>query len=474
MRPALYALLLALVAPAQARDMTLQDVLGEIGQQYRPLQTSRLAIEQARLERQRVDSLLGWQLGARSSYSHDVSLFGTPSDTLSLGMNATRQLDNGSSLSTEGSYRYEDNELTISPLLPNPSHNGSIDLSYRQPLRANPGRTAYIEGQKNAATALALAEAQRDATYDRTADQAITLFYGLASVRAAIANLDESIRRSTQLLAYIDDNYKLGLAEEHDRLQVRAQIESLRAERQALVIQLQQQQHSLNRLMRQPADSDIVPLLRHRRLTAAAKKTLPDAALAHSPDLAVLRAQTELSESTILQREEARKDTLDGIVSVGGRSASGDNAGGHVSEQDMAVLLQVEYRRALDKRGLDAELLQASLDKQQLQDRIQTLSEDIRYRVLSLIDELQANEAALAAQRKRLAIERQKLRDGRSRHREGRLDTQQLLLLENDLSSARLRIEQQQIEQARRVARLELLSGNLWQAIAATAEGIAQ
>ncbi len=125
-------------------------------------------------------------------------------------------------------------------------------------------------------------------------------------------------------------------------------------------------------------------------------------------------------------------------------------------------MLQLEYKNSLDKSGTKAGLAQARLDKKSLALQVESNKQDLHYRISSVQEDITRGRSTLKAARDRLVIEKRKLRDGRDRYRQGRINTQQLLLLESDLSQAELKVTQQEIELAQNLAQLRLMERKLW------------
>src|SRR5690606_21298878 len=93
---------------------------------------------------------------------------------------------------------------------------------------------------------------------------------------------------------------------------------------------------------------------------------------------------------------DALRDQVDLVFSVGGRRLSGDTATGSISEADAVAGVRLEYRAALDKRGADAELAQAFLERDMARRRHDATLTDLRYGVARLAAEIDALAAALA------------------------------------------------------------------------------
>lgn len=462
----------ALVAAAShaTEPLTLEGMLGRVMASYEALPTAELKLQRARQEKLRVQSQLGWSLTGTTGASHDVNFLGAPADTVSASASVARKLASGASVGVSGNYTYQDSSLSLSPLLPNPSHAADLDLNYRLPLGRGAGNPDYVQGLASAEAGEQLAEAQRRSLYDQVADRAAGAFYAAADTRAQLANAHTAVSRAKRLLTYVQSNLRLGIAEQLDLLQARAQLREREAEVRSLEVVWVEQRAALNRLMGTAPGAMFEPRVPDRfpRLTAGIK-ALTAQAERYSPALLQDRALLKQARATVARARDARKDTVDLVMSVGSRTRTGDSGEGKLNESDVAGGVSVEYRRALDSRGFDAALYQAQLDRRIALQNIKTVRADLRYAVASSVAEIAAADRALAGYRASLASERKKYTDALKRYKTGRSDTQLVIQFENDLRRAELNVARKTIDLARKHARLRLLRGTLWGAAANTA-----
>jgi outer membrane protein TolC len=129
--------------------------------------------------------------------------------------------------------------------------------------------------------------------------------------------------------------------------------------------------------------------------------------------------------------------------------------------------VRLEYSRALDQRGLDAELRQALLDRDIAREQQRLAQEDLQYGVASLAAEIDANFASLDGFSASLAAEEAKLSEARERYRQGREETDRLIQFASELSAAEFAAEQQNIDLTRRLIEVDVVRGVVWQAIQA-------
>jgi outer membrane protein TolC len=228
------------------------------------------------------------------------------------------------------------------------------------------------------------------------------------------------------------------------------------------------QRTALNRLMERSWDSEWQPLVvEPAAMPGMDLRALETEAQDNSADLRRDRARLRIAEAALARSRDAGRDKADVVFSVGNRTVDGDLAGGgSINESERVAALRFEYRAALDRRGADADVTQAYLDRSIAQQRIDSVQTELRYTVARLTAEIATADAALAQARERKSAEQAKLDDAQRRYRQGRIDTAQVIQFENDYEAATLAVEQQTIELARRRTELDLLRGTLWRELA--------
>jgi len=465
------ALLLAgnlFAAAVHAEALTFSQVLQRVVERDASLRISTMQVERAQHETARVESQLGWTLNGQGGVAHDVNSLGAPVDRSDASAGVERRLQSGSTVGVNAGVQREDSEVALSPLLPNPSQTSRVDLSYRVPLAKGTDNPDYREGIVSADAGARVAEADARATRNQLAQRTADLFYGAALTRARLRNAEEAIARAERFKTHIANNTRLGVAEEKDRLQAEAQWRARVAEQRTLVVSWENQRTTLNRLMERRWDGEWEPVV-----AASADSVPPDLrvlegeAFDNSPDLSREQARQRIAEATLARSRDAGRDKADVVFSVGNRKIEGDVAGGAtLSESERVAGLRFEYRGALDRRGADAEVSQAYLDRAIAQQRIDSVQTELRYTVARLSSEIVSANAALDEASARAAAERAKLDDAARRYRQGRIDTAQVIQFENDYEAAVLALAQQTIDIARRRTELELVRGVLWRDLA--------
>ena len=450
-----------LASPLYAQSMSFDQVLQRVVNHYPSLRTSEYQVERARQESLKVESTLGWQLNAQGGVSHDLSLFGAPSDSVNLAGSLARKLDSGASLSVNANVNRTDSDYSISPSLPNPATTTSLDVQYRQPLQRGVDNPDYAIAKDNAAVQQRLASADRASRYDQLASQLVEIYLGLARVQSQIANTEQAIVRSQRLKKYIARRFNLGLAEDKDRLQVEAQLKAQEATMQTLKQAQVKQVVALNRLMgREPQAS--LQLQQPPAVFEHEEMQLLPVVQQHSPALKSVNGRLELAENSIRASRDARKDQLDLVMYLGNKTNAGDTAGGSLNDSEVVGGLRLEYNRGLDRRGYDAQLYQAQLDRYAaLSDKRQVM-EDLKYNLASLLADRDSVKQTIQAYTLSVTSEQKKLKDAEKRYRQGRTDTDRLIQFEAELSAAELNLDLQRIELLGVEQKLRLLTGQLW------------
>lgn len=458
--------IICIPAVTYAQEMQLEQVLQKVIDHYPSIKTAAIQVERARQQSKIVNSQLGWQFGAQAGVSRDVNIFTSPSDRIDVSGDLSRQLSNGSILSLQAGVHHVDEESVSSPSLANPSTSSIIDLRYRKPLRKGVNNPAFTEGLAAAEADADNSQAELALLYDQLGEQVIDLYAEAATVQARIANSEEALIRARRLKRYIKKRAVLGLSEDKDILQVEAQQSSLNAELKNLTTTWEMQRISLNRLMGFPWDTELQTSYDEIfdigvEDTDKLFQRLTD----YNPQMKQLDARLLLADSALRSQRDQRQDMLDLVMFVGSRTQHGDSAITNLDESELVGGVRLEFSQSIDKNGLDAALYQAQLARSAvLQDKRQ-LQEDLHYDLLSLLAELTANQESIHAYRLSVASERRKLKDARERYYSGRVDTDQIIQFEDQLSLAEFRLELQRIDHMRRYSRLELLLGNTWQIV---------
>lgn len=444
-----------------AQPLFAEQMMRAIYQHYPNIRIAELEVTKAAQEIAKVSSQLGWSLSAEGGYAHELSFIDSPVDRYTTSAGIRRTLESGAQVGITGGYSYEDNQRSFSPIVPNPTERTRLEMDYRMPLGQGQGNPAYERGLKNAEAQMEISEANFHAVQDRVAEQALSLFHDAAVTRARIDETRGAIERARRLVGFTRENMELGLAEDKDILQAQAQLQSQLSNLKNLQALWERQRITLNRLMGRPWSYEFEPQTDIESLSLdEGFEPIFTQVSRYSPQLRIQQQQVVLAESAITLARDERDDELDLILNIGAVNASGDTPMGGLDEDEIIGGVRLEYRRALDRKGLDARLYQAQLDQLIAEEEIRRIEQDLQYDTRALLMDIKASQQALQSTGKHLRVERRKYQDALERYQVGRADTDQLIRFENELSQTRLQYQREQIELARKHNELRLLRGD--------------
>jgi len=456
--------------PVSAASLSLEAALSNMVKLHPLVKIKSLEQESAVYELNKAESQLGWYLNGGTGASHDLSSFGTPTDKANAGLGLEKTFGFGGRVNLDGSYVYQDSDFTISPQIPNPSASTNFDLKYIHPLGRGSGNPLYQTGVKDAKANQIISEANWQENRDELSKQIIDLFFGLAKTDAQIANTDLAIKRAKILKAYTNKNIKLGVSEKKDILQAEARLQSSIADKRSLKVIRERQHIALNRVSAFPWNlrAKLVTKITINNNKQQEFDDLFGVVKNNSWRLKRSNANITIAESIIEKSRDLNRDDFNLTLSAGSRNRNGQVTDGNFNQSDYAAGIQLEYRRALDRQGLEGELTQAQINKSIGYQEIEAVTLDLGYQLSTLLTEIQETKASLARSKKRLQAENKKLDEATERYRNGRADTSELLQFERDLRLAEFTVTNKQLELKRMSARFDLLTGNLWQRINAS------
>lgn len=451
-------------AEETARELRLEDMIARILQNYPTVTLASLEIEKSQQELHKVESQLGWIFGAQTGIGHDVTFIDAPTDRFDVGANLGRRYESGIKFDINGGYIYEDSSASFSPLAPNPSERVNLDLKWRIPFGRGEDYPEYQQGKILAESALESQKANQIYVVDNLVTQAINIYYDAAETYMRILDAEKAIDRAKKLQFFVEKNKSLGLAEKKDLLIVQAQIDRLVAARDNLYIAWSRQKAEINRLTGQSVSTGFTPSSAYDDIAELDDKTTLLALIYdRDPQVQFQQARMKSAEANITLAKNKKEEQLDVVLSVGARAAQGDTAAGSVNSEEWAGQARLEYLYEMDKRGFDAEIYQAMLDKRLAEEQLTKVKHDAAYSAESLMQQITDNKNALVSNKKRYEIEAQKMQDALQRYREGRADTREIIEFENDLFASSLVYENQKLQLARTYATLNLLIGRIWQ-----------
>jgi outer membrane protein TolC len=450
---------------AQTQQLTLQQVLQKVIDHYPSIRLATLQVEKAREDSIKAESQLSWQLNANAGVARETNLIGSSSDQMKLGAGLSRRLHSGGDLGFNASILRDDAEDSFAPTIPNPSTKSRLDINYRHPLQQGSENPQYEESKIAAEAALQLAKGETIALYDRLAGEVLEVYLAAATTSVRISNIDKALLRGQRLKNYIASEVALGLSEEKDILQIDARLATNRADKQSLQVLWKQQMVSLNRLMDQQWQEEFVPLIELEQKLPDSYDELYASAIQQDAALKQIEARLLQADSAIRLSRDKRQDKLDLVMYLGNEKNQGDVAVGDFDESQLVGGVSLEFKRGLDKSGLDAELRQAHLDRELVLQDKKLLLQNLQYQVASLQLETESAQAAVEAFATSVRAESAKLREATQRYKDGRIETDRIIDFEAQLSSAELAYELQKIELARRYYQLDLLIGSIWKTV---------
>ena len=433
---------------------------GRVLEVYPTLKIAEMEIEQAVQEKRQIESSLSWLLNGAVGLTHDLTGVGTPSDRFDINSSINRQLESGGIVSLSAGYRYEDSTFSFSPSFPNPAHTTSIDLSYRLPLSQGYGNPVYNEGVATADASYKLAKSNLSLIRISLMQQAKDVFYTFTLLEKRKKNAIQAINRTKKLSQYINKNMTLGLSEQKDQLQVKAQLDSAIAQLSVVQLQWNELSNSLNRLLVNKSTIKFRPILisalkvNHTDINELIKITEK-----YHPSAKIAQARVDIAQSQINSAKDVKKDNLDLVMSVGTRTSNGENNTGSVSEQDWAGAVSIQFKHLFDDRGVTAKYKQSLIEKNIAKQNLKKVNDDIYFTVTRLNSEISLAKLALNDSYQRLNSESLKLKEAEMRFRTGRADTAQLIQFQNEFSSAELNYQSQKIELNKRIIDLQIYSG---------------
>lgn len=467
-RRSLIALLLTgLSFQSSAEPLTLESMLQKVVDHYPSLKIASMQVEKASKESIRVNSQFGWQLSGESGLSHETSLTGATVDRIMVGGGAVKKLSSGDILSLTGALRFDDLDDSIIPVSqPDPSTNFDFELNYRRSLGKGAENLDYRLASIQAEAGKKMSQAQEKSQYDQIASQVLGLYLQAVITHKQIDNVKTSITHSQRLNKFVKSRLGLGISENKDELQVTAQLNGLNAKLKGLQLLWVQQEITLNRLMGLPWNNKVdINLTNTTHTNNGQLENYVDEATQYSPELMIIESELTIAESLIKTKSNNRKDNLDLVGFVGNKLTSGDLNGSSTTLSEPQIGIRIEYKTSLDHSGYDAELSQAYLDRSiALQKRVDA-QDRIHYQIASLLAEIDKSKAAYKAALLSMKSEQAKLNEAEKRYRNGRIEIDQLIQFESQLTESKLNLSLQKVELERRIYQLSLLRGALWQTI---------
>jgi len=440
-------------------DLTLRDVIQEAVAHHPDLAVSTydaaiVATDEERVAGQ-VNPGLNASVGVRDDRQPTVSDF-QPSETRLGQASATlsKPLASGATLSIGADYsrtRQEfDSPFAAQLAKVNPAYRGGISLSYRHPLLQGADRPTYTAGLTAARADADAAELQRQVVARNLSLTALNLYFTLRSDYVGVALAQSGVARAQKFLDYQQLREKYGLIEEADRLQAEALLATRRFDLQTAHAHQREDEAGLNRLMQRAANAPLHVTVA-RRGVSARDDTVDDGlrdAMKRRPEFKIIDAQLAAAEARLRIARDADRSRVDLVAEFGTQSLDGDAidaAGGAFAATDRFAGLSVEVTDTLGRDAAKADRRRAEFTRGRIVAQRRQLTEQVRDELVASHTTLVTGEQTLRAARDRVAAERQKFNAELERYREGRSTTATLVQFENDLNTAELQAELQQL-----------------------------
>lgn len=450
---------------AETRQLSLAELLQDTLKNYPSLESAELHVIKAQQASIQIESQLGWQLGAQLGIHKNVSLFGIPVLRLQAAGQLQRQLASGDSIAISATLSRDDAAIAIINSLPNPVINSALEFEYRKPLAYGKNNSTYTTAIVQANSNVNIQRARQQQAYDRIAAQLIDLYAALLSTQQRINNIEQSILRNQRLQRFINNRIDLGIAENKDRLQTKAQRNGLLAMQQALEIVRSRQTIALNRLMGQPWQTLLILNTNLNHKLTATLDVLIQQTRHYSPMRKINTALLTIASSQVEKQKDNKLDRIDLVFSIGNRSLSGDTQSGVINDNELITGVQLDYGRTLNTNGNNAALYQAQLEKNILINDKKQIDADLHYDMATLLAELHGIEATIKAYKHSVTSEHAKLDEAEQRYRQGRITIDQVIRFENQTSNNELELALQKINHQHSHNKLDLLRGTLWKNI---------
>ncbi|MDH5517898.1 MAG: TolC family protein [Gammaproteobacteria bacterium] len=465
---ALLAIAIGLSAssPLHAETISIDQLLQKVINHYPAIKTAYFEVAKARQDSLKIEGQLGWQLAAQTGYAKEVSLFGVPVEQISMGGSLRRKLESGDRVTLSANIANDDADSAFAGL-PNPSTSSNLKLEYTMPLGKAAGNLDYTTAISSARAGVDIKTAEQKLLLEKMAGQVITLYLSALNTRQRIDNTQAAIKRTEKLSQFINDRLKLGIAEDKDQLQTDAQLQSQKAQLSLLQLAWTQQLISINRLSGNPWDHQLTLSFPELAINdSASVDKLLTVVKNNSPALTQIDSLISIADSQIKLQRQNTKSNLDLQFFIGNKTSEGEiQPNSSVSNSDTVAGINLAFSQALDQSADKAALYQAQLNRGlQLQNKKQLL-ENLHYDLASVLAETAALKHSISAYKNSQVAEKKMLLDAEQRYKSGRIDIDQLLQFENQLSATDLTLNIQKMELQQRLLRLSLLTGQIWKKI---------
>lgn len=433
------------VSSGQAFALTLQEYLAQVEQQSLELKSNQAGAEGARLVSREADLITSPVFFASARKDFDGKMNNPPArsyedtrhDTYTLGV--SQQFDFG--LEAKFAYSLIKTEYVGANFDPGVSSE-FWDLSPRieltMPLLGNGfGRT--VQANKEITRQQNLANEYNALARSKTllADAEFA-YWRLSTALERVSIQESALKAGQNIFGYVDNQRRKNLGESADVLQARALTEANQLQLQQAINEREAAKRAFNIFLNNPAETSI-PTLEPMNYTALEKTEVPTERPGDRLDLQAARAQAALAKASsdlILERNKPTLDVVGGYA-LHGRGGETTRAFESTNELNrdsgyVGVMFQVplNFKATADAKAGALRL------KDSAEINVQNISYTQDQDWLTLKEKLNESKLTLKLARTMEAAQRSKLENERTRLRTGRTTTYQILLFEQDYTSA--------------------------------------
>lgn len=425
--------------------MTLQEYLGQVETQSLAYQSSLASASGSRLVAREADLLTSPVLFATTKFNFDGKMNNPPAssyedtrtNTYTLGV--SQQFDFG--LQAKFSYSAIKTHYVGAHFNPGVASE-YWDLSPRvelvMPLLGNGfGRT--LRANKEVSINQNLANEYSALAQSKTLmSDAEYAYWRLSTALERVAIQESASKAGQNIFSFVDNQKKKNLGESADVLQARALTEANQLQLQQAINEREAAKRAFNTFLNLPTDSEI-PKLEAINYTALENTEVPTTRPGDRLDLKAARAQADLARATSVLITERNKPTLDviGGYALNGRGVDTGLAFENASKTNRdAGYVGVQFQLPLNFKATS----DAKAGAERLRDSADINVLKIAYNQdqdwTTLKEKLAEAKLTLKLARSMENAQRSKLEGERSRLRQGRTTTYQVLLFEQDYTTA--------------------------------------
>ncbi|MDQ6979970.1 MAG: TolC family protein [Ghiorsea sp.] len=464
-----------LQTPAQAKVLSLSDVLSNVFAKSPDLQASNVQVKIQRANSLQLDGALDMHYGGSIGLSNESAPTTNPfspteTNAAFISGQVVQPFEGGSTLT--GTLLYNRAELiypaSVIPAFqskPNPQYQHQIDLIYRYPLVAGAGNPNYRYQKEVSVAEEKAAKLRITLLKEQIAAQAIGMYAQFVLSDLSVKLAKDAELRATQLLDNQKKRESFGLVEKADRYQTEALVTARKLQLAQAKAEKRAAQTALNRLMYQAADTPLVLKFRSPKVQLQSVSKLLVKAESKRPVFQVLAAQYAAAEAQLSLAKTSEDYQLDLIGQVGTRALDG-SAGtaftrGFNPAHDRYIGISVEFSDVLDNKSSRAAVQRSVLALESINIERHKAMMDLQTEIATLVNDLRSARITLKASKAQVKAEKKKYQAEMERYQKGRVPTSAVIQFEGDLRVAQLREAIQRVSLGLTEYKLALAVGEL-------------